>query len=275
MEDKRPIQISARQLSKRFPSQTRSGNDISAYDDLNFNVYSGEFLCILGPSGCGKSTVLRTIAALEQPTAGVLHIAPAADGSAADVGMAFQERGIFPWMTVAQNIHFLLANNPRIPKHDRDAIVAHSIAKVGLTKFADHYPHQISGGMKQRVSIARSFANDPDILLMDEPFVFLDYQTRISLQELLLDIWQESQKTVVFVTHDIEEAVILADRIIVMTAHPGRIKSIIEVDFPRPRHVNDIRHTAQYIEHVDRISGMISDEINDFMAMDIPGGGEA
>lgn len=275
MEDNRPIQISARQLSKHFPSQTRGGADISAYDDLNFDVNSGQFLCILGPSGCGKSTMLRTIAALEQPTAGELHIAPSADGSAADVGMVFQERGIFPWMTVAQNIRFLLANNPRIPKRDRETIVAHYIAKVGLTKFAEHYPHQISGGMKQRVSIARSFANDPDILLMDEPFVFLDYQTRISLQELLLDIWQESQKTVVFVTHDIEEAVILADRIIVMTAHPGRIKSIIDVDFPRPRHVNDIRHTAQYIEHVDRISGMISDEINDFMAMDIPGDGEA
>jgi NitT/TauT family transport system ATP-binding protein len=275
MEDNRPIQISARHLSKRFPSQTRDGVDINAYDGLSFDVHSGEFLCILGPSGCGKSTVLRTIAALEQPTSGELRIAPAADGSAADVGMVFQERGIFPWMTVAQNIRFLLANNPRIHKRDMDAIVEHYIAKVGLTKFADHYPHQISGGMKQRVSIARSFANDPDILLMDEPFVFLDYQTRMSLQELLLDIWQESQKTVVFVTHDIEEAVILADRIIVMTAHPGRIKSVIDIDFPRPRHVNDIRHTTHYIEHVDRISNMISDEINEFMAMDIPGGGEA
>jgi NitT/TauT family transport system ATP-binding protein len=275
MEDNRQAQISARHLSKTFPGHTRGGADITAYDDLNFHVNSGEFLCILGPSGCGKSTVLRTIAALEQPTAGELHIAPAADGTAADVGMVFQERGIFPWMSVRQNIRFLLANNPRIQKDDMDAIVEHYIAKVGLTKFANHYPHQISGGMKQRVSIARSFANNPDILLMDEPFVFLDYQTRMSLQELLLDIWQESQKTVVFVTHDIEEAVILADRIIVMTAHPGRIKRVIDIDFPRPRHVSDIRHTAQYIEHVDAISTMISDEINDFMAVDMPGNGEA
>lgn len=265
MVDKNRAQISACNLSKIFRNDARTGGEITAYENLNFNVNTGEFLCILGPSGCGKSTLLRTIASLDKPSSGSLHISASHDDVEANIGMVFQERAIFPWMTVAQNIRFLLENNPRIKAQDIDGIVDHYVSKVGLEKFAAYYPHQISGGMKQRVSIARSFANDPDILLMDEPFVFLDYQTRLSLQELLLTIWQESKKTVVFVTHDIEEAVLLADRIIVMTAHPGRIKSITDVNFPRPRHIADIRKTAQYIEHVELISSMIQDEISDLM----------
>ncbi len=264
MNNTSTTQISAANLTKVFQNHTKFSEPITAYENLSFEINSGEFICILGPSGCGKTTLLRTIASLEQASAGELHILPCTDdtasGSEANIGMVFQERGIFPWMTVTQNIRFLLENNPRIHPKDVDTLCADYVLKVGLEKFSGYFPHQLSGGMKQRVSIARSFANDPDILLMDEPFVFLDYQTRMSLQELLLNIWQESRKTVVFVTHDIEEAVILADRIMVMTAHPGRIKSIITNDLPRPRQVSDIRKTAQYHALVDTISSMIRDE---------------
>lgn len=261
MDENNPIQISVNNLTKTFPSNTDNVGLITAYQDLSFQVKTGEFLCILGPSGCGKSSLLRSIAALDKPSRGKLHISTSHKGAEANIGMVFQERGLFPWMSVTQNIRFLLENNPRINSHDIDDIVDHYITKVGLKKFSGYFPHQISGGMKQRVSIARSFANDPDILLMDEPFVFLDYQTRITLQELLLDIWQESEKTVVFVTHDIEEAVLLADRIIVMTAHPGRIKDLIDINLSRPRHISDIRKTSEYIDHVDTISNMIREEM--------------
>lgn len=253
-------QIVATGLSKTF---SHHGDTVTAYQGLDFKVNAGEFLCILGPSGCGKSTVLRTIAALETPTQGDLHVAPNRDGSAAAIGMVFQERGVFPWMTVAQNIRFLLQNNPRLKGRDINAIVDEYVDMVGLTRFASSYPHQLSGGMNQRVSIARSFANDPDILLMDEPFVFLDYQTRQSLQELLLSIWQDSRKTVVFVTHDIEEAILLADRLLVMTAHPGQIKKVLTVDLPRPRHVHDIRKMPRYMEYLEQVTDLIREEIVD------------
>jgi NitT/TauT family transport system ATP-binding protein len=261
METSAAIQISAENLSKQFHTNgSNSGSTVSAYQGLNFDIPRGEFFCLLGPSGCGKSTVLRTIAALEQASGGRLTVHPDHHDAAADIGMVFQERGIFPWMTVTQNIRFLLENNPRITATDIDRIVDEYVSKVGLSKFKHYYPHQISGGMKQRVSIARSFANDPDILLMDEPFVFLDYQTRMSLQDLLLEIWNESRKTVVFVTHDIEEAVILADRILVMTAHPGRMKKLIPIDLPRPRHVHEVRKNPLFHDYINDISALIREE---------------
>lgn len=259
------IQISATKLTKIFSGTAKNREAITAYKDLSFHVNRGEFLCILGPSGCGKTTLLRTIASLEKASSGELRLAPSSHGIEANIGMVFQERSIFPWMTVAQNIRFLLENNPRINPNKVSAIVEDYLSKVGLEKFANYFPYQISGGMKQRVSIARSFANDPDMLLMDEPFVFLDYQTRMRLQELLLTIWQGSKKTVVFVTHDIEEAVLLADRILVMTAHPGHIKDIVDVDLPRPRHINDIRKSPQFHTLVDTISKMIRNEMSDLL----------
>ena len=257
-------QIVASGLSKSF---THDGRTVTAYQELDFEVNAGEFVCILGPSGCGKSTVLRTIAALENPTQGQLYVAPNNDGNAADVGMVFQGRGLFPWMTVTENIHFLLQNNPRLKGRDINAIVDEYVSIVGLKKFASSYPHQISGGMNQRVSIARSFANEPDILLMDEPFVFLDYQTRQVLQELLLSIWQVSRNTVVFVTHDIEEAILLADRLLVMTAHPGMIKKVLSVDLPRPRHVHDIRKMPRYMEYLEEVTDLIREEMTDLSEM--------
>lgn len=191
MSDSRASQITAKKLGKVF--DVKNGK-VTAFEDFNLDVVAGEFVCILGPSGCGKSSVLRTLAGLESPSAGSFNIQCRDDGASLDVGMVFQERGIFPWMTVAQNIDFLLRNNPRIAPKNISNIVDDYVALVGLTKFADYFPHQLSGGMQQRVSIARSFANEPDILLMDEPFVFLDYQTRMGLQALLLDIWNRSKK---------------------------------------------------------------------------------
>ena len=265
MNNPSSAQISIKQLTKIFNSNSRTHEPITAFEDLSFQIDHGEFICILGPSGCGKSTLLRSIASLENVSSGEIRIAPSSPGVDPSIGMVFQERGIFPWMTVTQNIRFLLENNPHIHPQNIDSIVGDYLSKVGLEKFAAYFPHQISGGMKQRVSIARGFANDPDILLMDEPFVFLDSQTRTSLQELLLNIWQGSHKTVVFVTHDIEEAIILADRIVVMTAHPGRIKTIINVDLPRPRHVRDVRKTNQYHALLTTIDNMIRDEMSGFM----------
>jgi len=175
--------------------------------------------------------------------------------------MVFQEHGLFPWMTLKDNIAFPLKNDPALDEHEVEKICSHFLQKVGLVKFANYFPHQVSGGMKQRISIARSFAVDPDILLMDEPFVFLDYQNRLLLQELLLNLWQDSNKTIIFVTHNINEAVSLADRVMVMTAHPGKVKTNINIDLPRPRNMFEIRKSTQYAEYVNHITDLLKDEM--------------
>jgi NitT/TauT family transport system ATP-binding protein len=244
-------------LGKRFVNDTQ---ELVAYQDISFQVAQGELYCIVGPSGCGKTTLLRTIAGLETPSGGSLQI-HAKQNNRVQIGMVFQGQGLFPWMSVYANIAFLLSNNPKFNKSDISRITSDYLNKVGLTGFAQLYPHQLSGGMRQRVSIARSFATDPEILLMDEPFVFLDYQTRQTLQELLLELWQQTNKTIVFVTHDIEEAVLLADRIMVMTAHPGRIKRIIVNEISRPRDVVTVRKQAPYLRHVDEVAKLVREEI--------------
>lgn len=250
------MQIQAKQLSKTFRSKDR---ETTAYQDLTFDVSPGEFFCILGPSGCGKTSLLRTLAGLETPGTGELTIDSHTDQTA-DIAMVFQEHGLFPWMNLKNNIRFLLENNPQMTGRDLDSICDDYLGKVDLGNFAHHYPHQASGGMRQRVSIARAFANEPNILLMDEPFVFLDYQTRLALQQLLLSIWNETQKTVVFVTHDIEEAVLLADRIMVMSAHPGTIKTFIDIDLPRPRDVLTLQKQPAYHDHVNQILDLLQEE---------------
>jgi NitT/TauT family transport system ATP-binding protein len=250
------MHISARQLGKSFFNGEK---ETCAYQDLSFDVRPGEFFCILGPSGCGKTSLLRTFAGLESPSSGELQIA-AGGNAAADIGMVFQEHGLFPWMTLRNNIRFLLQNNPAMVDRDCDAITDDYLAKVGLSRFAQHYPHQASGGMRQRISIARAFANAPDILLMDEPFVFLDFQARLSLQQLLLSIWAEAKTTVVFVTHDIEEAVLLADRILVMSAHPGRIKTLLDIELERPRDAIAVRKSVKFHGYVDDILSLLQEE---------------
>lgn len=245
-------------LSKIF---INGGRQVPAFLDLNFEIATGEFFCILGPSGCGKTTLLRVIAGLEHAE-GTLHIAPPSNGRALNFGMVFQEQGLFPWMTIRANIRFLLRYSaPRLSARESSAICTEYLEKVGLAPFAALYPHQVSGGMRQRISLARSFATEPDILLMDEPFVFVDYQTRLALHELVLKIWQDRAPTVVFVTHDIEEAVTLSDRILVLSAHPGKLRKIISVDFPRPRDVFELRKTPAFVERVNDLTQMMRAEI--------------
>lgn len=251
-------QIACSQLTKRFSNK---GEPLLAYENVNFQVEPREFVCLLGPSGCGKTTLLRTIAGLETPSTGELSITSSQQNTNPEIGMVFQEQGLFPWMTVYNNLAFILENNPGIANQDIPRIVNEFLVKVGLEKFAQFYPHQLSGGMKQRVSIARGFATRPEILLMDEPFVFVDFQTRLHLHALLLSLWQAYQKTVLFVTHDIEEAVLLADRVIIMTARPGTIKEIISIDLERPRDLFAIRHSSVYLGYVQSITELLKEEM--------------
>jgi len=212
--------------------------------NINVSVPDGEFFVMVGPSGCGKTTLLRIMANLERQSSGTLTMRQS-DKSRPINSMVFQEQSVFPWMTVRDNVGYGLAIRG-VPKKQREETVSYYIDKVGLGKFTKAYPFQLSGGMKQRVSLARAFANDPEVLLMDEPFGALDEQNKLLLQEELLRIWSEHRKTVVFITHSIDEAIVLGDRIMVMTAHPGQAKAYVQVPFERPRQVYEIRATPQY-----------------------------
>ncbi|MBR0658404.1 ABC transporter ATP-binding protein [Neoroseomonas oryzicola] len=214
-----------------------NGQKIEALRDANLTVKKGEFVCLIGASGCGKSTLLRIVAGFEPPSAGqALMWDKPVDGPAPDRGMVFQDYGLFPWLTVRQNIGFG-PQSRGLPKQEVRDTAERFVNMVGLTRFADAYPHQLSGGMKQRVAIARVLANDADMVLMDEPFGALDAMTRERLQDELLDIWQRTKLTVLFVTHSIEEAIFLADRVVVMEPGPGRIASEHRIELPRPRDV--------------------------------------
>jgi NitT/TauT family transport system ATP-binding protein len=200
-----------------------------ALERIDLEIQDNDFLCILGPSGCGKSTLLRVAAGLEAPSTGtVLLDSQPVERPGPDRGMVFQSYTLFPWLTVRRNVLF----GSRATETAADAL----IARVGLKGFENHYPKQLSGGMQQRTALARALANDPKILLLDEPFGALDNQTRALMQELLLGIWEADRKTVLFVTHDIDEAIFMANRVAVMSARPGRLKSIVPITLPRPRH---------------------------------------
>jgi len=222
-------------VSRIFPA-VRGGAPVRALEPTTLAVAENDFITILGPSGCGKSTLLRIVAGLDRPSAGrVLLDGREVRGPGADRGMVFQSYTLFPWLTVAQNVAFGLRERG-VAQARRGEIVGTYLERVGLSDFADHYPKQLSGGMQQRTAIARALANDPQILLLDEPFGALDNQTRALMQELLLGIWERERKTVLFVTHDIEEAIFMASRVVVMTARPGRIKADVPVDLAHPRH---------------------------------------
>src|SRR5437763_14908743 len=244
-------------LTKTFA--TRSGL-FTALDGISLDIARGSFCTIVGPSGCGKTTLLRILAGLESASSGSATIAVDNPNKPLNA-MVFQGESIFPWMTVWNNAAYGLRLRGAPRAHIRE-IVGHYLDRTGLLPFADRYPHQLSGGMKQRVSIARAFATDPEVLLMDEPFSALGEQNRTLLQEELLRIWDEAKKTVVFITHSVDEAVTLGDRIVVMTAHPGRIKSIVEVPFPRPREVLALRREPAYGALVYRIWGDLRDEVD-------------
>ncbi len=244
--------VAVQSVSKTFESDRQR---VTALTEVSFSITQGEFVCIVGPSGCGKTTLFRIIAGLEAPTTGAVSIdGNQIDGPGTDRGMVFQNYGLFPWRTVRANVRFGLEQQ-ELSDNARQTRVQDMLSLVGLEEFADAYPKELSGGMKQRVGIARALAVRPEILLADEPFGSVDAQTRDNLHEELLDIWTETQKTILFVTHDIEEAVTLSDRVIVMSANPGRIQEIVSVDISRPRSRSDVA----FGEHVERIRRMIGE----------------
>jgi len=242
-------------VSRTFPG-VRGGAPTQALQPTTLAVADNDFITILGPSGCGKSTLLRIVAGLDAPTAGrVLFDGARVTGPGADRGMVFQSYTLFPWLTVRENICFGLREK-RMPQVGQDEIAAHYIARVGLAGFEHHYPKMLSGGMQQRTAIARALANDPKILLLDEPFGALDNQTRGLMQELLLGIWESERKTVLFVTHDIEEAIFMAGRVVVMSARPGRIKAEVAVGLPHPRH-----YTVKTTPEFSALKARLTEEI--------------
>ncbi|HVU50937.1 MAG TPA: ABC transporter ATP-binding protein [Polyangia bacterium] len=231
----RPVILDVQALEKRFT--TADGETVVALDRVTFQAHRRELLCVIGPSGCGKSTLARLIAGLEPCSGGrVLLDGRPVDGPGSDRGMVFQGYTLFPWLTVLKNVMFGLEVSQGMSRSSAEQEARQWLDLVGLSKFAASYPHELSGGMKQRVAIARALANRPRILLMDEPFGALDAQTRAQMQSYLLQIWREVDITIVFITHDLDEAVYLADRILVLDAHPGRVRELMEVAVPRPRH---------------------------------------
>lgn len=229
-------EIIIKNASVEFPADSKKRESVIALTDVNVTIRDQEFVCLLGPSGCGKSTLLNLIAGFLEPTGGSIEIGGkeiTAPGT--DRGVVFQDANLFPWLTVGKNIAFGPSMNPRLNKNQIADKVDIYLDRVGLSEFKNHLPMELSGGMRQRVSLARVLINDPPILLMDEPFGALDAQTRIIMQELLLELWERDRKTVIFVTHDIDEALLLADRIYVMTTRPGRIHDSVEVPLSRPR----------------------------------------
>jgi ABC-type nitrate/sulfonate/bicarbonate transport system ATPase subunit len=242
-------------VGRVFPG-VRGGPPTVALQPTSLAVADNDFITILGPSGCGKSTLLRIVAGLDQPTSGrVLLDGTAVAGPGADRGMVFQSYTLFPWLTIRENVCFGLRERS-LSRAEQDERSAYWLAKVGLTGFEHHYPKQLSGGMQQRTAIARALANDPKILLLDEPFGALDNQTRSLMQELLLAIWETDRKTILFVTHDIEEAIFMANRVVVMSARPGRIKAEVAVPIPHPR-----KYTVKTTPEFSALKAQLTEEI--------------
>ncbi|MDR3310851.1 MAG: ABC transporter ATP-binding protein [Oscillospiraceae bacterium] len=232
-------------LSRAF-GKKGSKEKFYAIQDFNLSIRQGEFVTVVGPSGCGKSTLLDLLVGLSKPDGGsILVDGKAITGPALDRGIVLQGYALFPWRTVRKNIEFGLEIKG-VKRGERAELVRHYVKLVELEGFENHYPYELSGGMQQRVAIARALAYDPEVLLMDEPFAAVDAQTRETMQDELLSIWEKTGKTVVFVTHSIEEAVGLADRVAVMSKNPGRVKAVIDVGLPRPRRVSDVRNTIDF-----------------------------
>lgn len=248
--------VQLRDVSLSYRTETNSG--LLALDNINLQVQPGVFLCLVGPSGCGKSTLLHLIAALQKPTSGSVLID---DNVVASPGtdriLIFQEHGLFPWLTVGQNVEFGMKMKG-LTKAEREDRTRYYLRLVHLSQFKDSRPHQLSGGMRQRVALARALATEPDVLLMDEPFAALDAQTRDLLHDELEKIWAETGRTIIFVTHNVREAVRLGDRVALMSFRPGRIKREFAIDLPRPRHLEDVEVARAAREILDHLR----DEIN-------------
>ena len=251
-----PPRLAVRDLDKVF----QDGEDrVEAFSHISLEARPGEFLCVVGPSGCGKTTLLRCLAGIETPTSGNIQrqLEPGADG--AEQAMVFQQHGLFPWLTVEDNLHFVLRESP-VPRAEHDDIVQRLLDRVGLLRFRRFYPYQLSGGMNQRVALVRAFCVQPQVLLMDEPFVFLDYQNRIVLQDLLLELWAEQRQTIVFVSHNINEAIALGDRVLVMPGMPGPFVQEIVCPFPRPRDIVELRGNPDYQRSVIEVTRLLRQE---------------
>jgi NitT/TauT family transport system ATP-binding protein len=263
----RPAKVVVQEVGVTFESR---GHAVVALDRISLQVANGEFLCIVGPSGSGKSTLLRVLAGLLRQSAGEVRIAADQPGTPL-TAMVFQEHALLPWRTVLDNVTFGLENRG-IERAARDARGGEMLALVGLTPFARHYPHQLSGGMKQRVGIARALANDPEVLLMDEPLASLDAQTRTLMQEELLRIWATLGKTVIYVTHSLEEALLLGERVVLLTARPGRVRQVFPVDLGRPRGL-EVRASRAYGVLLETIWSELREEVVRAMAEERGRGG--
>lgn len=254
--EERSVKVKIDGVRKVF--QTRNG-EMVALNGVDLDIKENEFICVVGPSGCGKSTLLNIIAGLHEPTSGrVLCDGEEVKGTGPDRGVVFQQYALFPWMTVKKNVMFGLELKG-IKGKEAEEIAMKYIKMVQLEDFANHFPKELSGGMKQRVAIARAYAVDPSVLLMDEPFGALDAQTRTQLQQELLETWEKERKTCFFITHDVDEAIILAQRVIIMSARPGRIKEIVEIDIPYPRN-QETKMSERFLELKNHIWSQVYQE---------------
>ncbi|MDI6870893.1 MAG: ABC transporter ATP-binding protein [Bacillota bacterium] len=260
VERRRPVKLVLRNVSKAFAGRNGS---VTALEDVSLEVRQGEFVCLVGPSGCGKSTLLNLIAGLERPSRGeILMDGRPVTGPAPERMVLFQESALFPWLNVVHNVEFGLKQKG-VPARVRREIALYYLEMVHLRKFAGAYVHELSGGMKQRVALARALAADPDVLLMDEPFAALDAQTRDILHAELQEIWAATRKTVVFITHNVREAVCLGDRVVVLTYRPGRVKAHCEVALPRPRQIEDEGLLAVVAEVTASLRGEVMKALNE------------
>jgi NitT/TauT family transport system ATP-binding protein len=261
-------EISLRNVGKTFPDRS-ARTEITALDDVTLDIAAGEFLALVGPSGCGKSTLLDLVAGLTTPTRGeVLIGGRAVTGPGLDRGVVFQQYALFPWRTAQANVEFGLEVKG-VPKRQRAERAREVLDLVGLGTFADRYPHELSGGMKQRVAIARSLAYEPEVLLMDEPYAALDAQTRETLQDELLSIWRRTGTTILFITHSIDEAVYLGQRVAVMTSRPGRIKEVVAIDLPAPGE-GDPRSAPEFVRHRRGIWELLHEEVRRTQREEVP-----
>jgi NitT/TauT family transport system ATP-binding protein len=270
------VKISFQQVRKEFVVRGEGGGPthrFTALEDITLDVRPGEFLALVGPSGCGKSTLLDLLGGLTAPTSGrILLDGRPIEGPARDRGIVFQQYALFPWRTAGQNVEFGL-DIAGLKAKQRREIARHYLDLVGLTAFADRYPHELSGGMKQRVAIARSLAYDPEVLLMDEPFAALDAQTRETLQGELLRIWRATGKTIIFITHGIDEAVVLGQRVAVMTSRPGRIKHVVEIPEALRNETEDVRSLPEFGPVRHEVWSLLREEV--LKAQQLAGGAGA
>ncbi len=254
--EERTIKVKIDNVKKCYQGRT---GDVIALNGVSLDIKNNEFVTVVGPSGCGKSTLLNIMAGLLEPTSGrVLCNGKEVKGTSAERGVVFQQYALFPWLTVIKNVKFPLQMKG-LPSSEVDRIAMKYLKMVDLVKFKDNYPKELSGGMKQRVAIARAYAANPEVLLMDEPFGALDAQTRTQLQQDLLETWEKEQKTCFFITHDVDEAIILGQRVVIMSARPGRIKEIIDIDIPYPRD-QATKLTPRFVELKNKIWELVYKE---------------